>query len=686
MSVPLTIDLTKASISELKHALETTSLTSVELVFRYLHRIAKYDMRGPVLNSIPIINHNVMEEAQASDDYRASGRPPRPLEGIPFTVKDSFKVKGMTVAAGSPAFQDLIASDDAFVVQLLRQAGAVLLGKTNMPPMADGGNQRGLYDRAESPYSLEYATTAFYSGSSSGCGTSTTASFAAFGLAGETVSSGRAPASNNALVGYSPSRGVIPIRGQWPLYPTCDVVVPHTKSLPDLFDVLNVIVADDPNPRNLDFWRAQNTVPFPLASTLRPSDYHMLEDASALQGKRIAVPKCFLGIGNRGLISVCSSDVMKLFKAAVEDLKALGATVVESDFPLLEQYAKQDFPGQSINIPGLSQEWTSLERCQLMAMAWDDFLRDNGDSKCPDLTHVDMQAIHPHIAPLDDPSGHSVAQNQVRYCEMLEAIRIRDGSTTELPGCRESLRALEDFGKSMYDNWMDANGYDLLAFPTNGDVARCDADENIESMKHALQTGINYANGGRALKHLGIPCITVPMGEMESKKMPVGITFSTKGWTDSYLLRYAFAYENASKRRTSPSLAPHLTTDVLVLESRKTNTLESSLCHPSVQIDNVTKNKHGSARNAIWTISVSGSVATNNSGISIVNIEAYVDGELVNNISVRDNHWSYVGGVQCPMRCYKYPAWSKLPRDTVMFTVVVKASNGRTASQFVLID
>ncbi|KAI4724292.1 hypothetical protein E4T49_07984 [Aureobasidium sp. EXF-10728] len=677
MSSPVIIDLTKASIHELKHALATSSMTSVELVSRYLHRIAKYDMRGPGLNSVPVINYNVMEEAQVSDNYRASGKPPRPLEGIPFTVKDSFRVRGMTVAAGSPAFQNLIAPDDAFVVQLLRQAGAIVL---------DGGNQRGLYDRAESPYNLEHSTTAFYSGSSSGCGTSTTASFAAFGLAGETVSSGRAPASNNALVGYSPSRGVIPLRGQWPLYPTCDVVVPHTKSLPDLFDILNEIVADDPGARDLDFWRGQKFVPIPLASTLRPLDYHMLEDASALQGKRIAVPKCFLGTGDRDLISVCSPDVTKLFQIAVEDLRTLGATVVETDFPLLEQYAKQDFPGQSINVPGLSKEWTSLERCQLMAMGWDDFLRDLNDPQCPNLTHVDMQAIHPHIAPLDDPSGHSASQNQVRYSEMLEEIRIRGGSTYDLPACRESLQALEDFRTSMYDDWMDSNCYDLLAFPTNGDVSRADADENIESMLHALQTGINYANGGRALKHLGIPCITVPMGEIEGKKMPVGITFSAKGWADSDLLRYAFAYENATKRRTTPRLAPHLTTDFLVLDIKQMHTPDSSLWHPSIQIDTLTSEKCNSASESIWTISVSGSISTNNSEISIKCIEAYVDGEQVHNITLEGDHWTYSGDVKCPMASHKYPALTQLPRDKVMFTVLVKASNGRAASQFRLVD
>ncbi|KAF5979591.1 hypothetical protein FBULB1_5666 [Fusarium bulbicola] len=139
-----TLKLSDASISDLKQLLDTRAITSVELVALYLHRIGKYDCRGPCLNSITLINPDVFTEAQASDDHRASGKPPRPLEGIPFTVKDSYKVKGMTVAAASPAFVKLEATSDAAIVELLRKAGAVVLGKTNMPPMADGGCQREL--------------------------------------------------------------------------------------------------------------------------------------------------------------------------------------------------------------------------------------------------------------------------------------------------------------------------------------------------------------------------------------------------------------------------------------------------------------------------------------------------------------------------------------------------------------
>lgn len=124
--------LVEASIDEQRAALSSGGITSVELVAKYLRRISHYDCRGPSFNAIPILNPHVFDEAAASDDLRAAGLPPRPLEGIPFTVKDSYKVKGLTVASGSPAFKDLVATEDAFTVARLREAGAVLIGKPAM--------------------------------------------------------------------------------------------------------------------------------------------------------------------------------------------------------------------------------------------------------------------------------------------------------------------------------------------------------------------------------------------------------------------------------------------------------------------------------------------------------------------------------------------------------------------------
>ena len=288
------LHIVEASIAQLRQALEAGTVTSVELVGAYLRRIARYDRHGITLNAVPVLNPTMFEEAAASDRRRRNGAALGPLDGIPYTAKDSYKVSGLTVAAGSPAFEHLVANEDAFTIGRLRAGGAVLIGLTNMPPMANGGMQRGVYGRAESPYNADYLTAAFASGSSNGSGTATAASFAAFGLGEETWSSGRAPASNNALVAYTPSRGVISVRGNWPLVPTMDVVVPHTRSVPDMLELLDVIVADDPNTSG-DFWRAQPWVALPKSSDVRPPSYTGLELEGALRGKRLGVPRMYIG-------------------------------------------------------------------------------------------------------------------------------------------------------------------------------------------------------------------------------------------------------------------------------------------------------------------------------------------------------------------------------------------------------
>ena len=190
------IDVVEATIAELRDALESGAATSVGLVNAYLARIAAYD--GPstntALNAVVVRNPDVLVEAEASDARRARGELLGPLDGIPYTAKDSYLVRGLTAASGSPAFADLVAQRDAFTIERLRDGGAICLGLTNMPPMANGGMQRGVYGRAESPYNADFLSAPFASGSSNGSGTATAASFAAFGMGEETWSSGRGPA------------------------------------------------------------------------------------------------------------------------------------------------------------------------------------------------------------------------------------------------------------------------------------------------------------------------------------------------------------------------------------------------------------------------------------------------------------------------------------------------------------
>src|SRR3954454_23778397 len=287
------IDVVEASIADLRAALESGAPTAVEVVEAYLARIHRYDGTDTTtaLNSLVVRSRDALAEALASDVRRESGAVLGPLDGIPYVAKDSYLVTGMTAASGSPAFAALVAQHDAFTVGRLRAAGAICLGKTNMPPMANGGMQRGLYGRAESAYNRDYLTAPFASGSSNGAGTANAASFAAFGLAEETWSSGRGPASNNGLCAYTPSRGVISVRGNWPLTPTMDVVVPFARTMADLLEVLDVVVAEDPDRRG-DLWRLQPWVPIPAVDAVRPASYAALAASpQTLAGKRFGVPR-----------------------------------------------------------------------------------------------------------------------------------------------------------------------------------------------------------------------------------------------------------------------------------------------------------------------------------------------------------------------------------------------------------
>ncbi|KAL5622367.1 hypothetical protein FOBRF1_001617 [Fusarium oxysporum] len=681
-----TLQLLEASISDLKQLLDDRVITSVELVALYLHRIGKYDCRGPCLNSITLINPEVFAEAQASDDYRASGKPARPLEGIPFTVKDSYKVRGMTVAAASPAFAKLEATSDAAIVELLRKAGAVVLGKTNMPPMADGGCQRGLYGRSESPYNQKYMPTAYASGSSYGCGVSTAASLAAFGFAGESVTSGRSPASNNALVAYAPSRSVIPPRGLWPLYPTCDQVVPHTRTMDDLFHVLNVVVADDDAAGDADFWRSQPYVSLPRVSEIRPADYLALANPDALRNKRLAVPRCFIGVEGAKPVNACSAGVRALWERARADIEKLGATVIETDFPLFENYTKQDFPGQSMNVPNLPEEWPALERCEMIALSWNSFLRGNGDKDIPNFTSgVELDKIHPHIAPMDDPSQHTESQNQVRYEDMVAAVKNwGDKSLADLPRCREALQALEAMRKKDLEDWMVENKYDAVVFPTNGDVALADSDENYESMMSALRDGVKYANGGRSLKHLGVPCITVPMGSLVEEKMPVGLSFCGRAYDDSNLLSYAFAYEEATKRREIPPLAPSLPSDEITVIASSPSS--PPIATPTLKIASITAVSEDTSDSDVRVVKVTGTCDLGSSPVASLGLEVFANGEPTSPVSWTGNNWVWTARLTRPKRGDKYPALAKVPRDQFLIVFVAKANNGRSVGSFTLLD
>lgn len=567
----------EASLAELRAALDGGETSSVRLVAAYLERMAAYDRHGSVLNSVPVLNPAAFAEAREADRRRAAGTVLSPLDGIPYTAKDSYKVRGLPVSAGSPAFEELIASEDAFSISRLREAGAICLGLSTMPPMANGGMQRGLHGRAESAYNPAYLTSAWASGSSNGSGTATTSSFGAFGLGEETWSSGRAPANNNSLCAYTPSWGVISMRGNWPLVPTMDVVVPHARSMADLLTVLDALVADDPQARG-DFWRVQDTVGIPASSVIRPGSYAALGSRpEALTGLRLGAPRIFRnqdGLDGKAAVQTRAS-VLRLMDSLIEDLRAHGAEVLDCDLPVLTAYeGDHAFLGEGGGFQGGLEDlgyqpegYLRTELIDLSAWALEDFLSANAQARgdaadageCgggpSSLLEVDPERVFPTpIGQIPDEFGEDFGMGD--YVRFVRERGVRGPS--ELPGIAEGLAGLDRARRELFDEWLDAQGLDAIILPTSADIAPADADQDPSAHEIAWRNGTWVANGNLLWRHLGIPTVTVPMGLAADLGMPFGLTLAGRGWDDARLLAWASAIEASRSRRVAPASVPEL--------------------------------------------------------------------------------------------------------------------------------
>ncbi|KAJ4369509.1 hypothetical protein N0V86_009344 [Didymella sp. IMI 355093] len=669
--------IVEAPIGDLQAALSNGQINSVQLVAKHLIRLACYDRRGPRLNSLTVYNADVFEHAQASDNYRAqNGSIRSSLEGIPGTLKDSYMMAGLTVASGSPAFRNLTASKDAFTVSRIREGGGVIIGKTNMPPMANGGMQRGLYGRAESPYNKDWLTAAYASGSSNGAGTSTSASFAAYAMAEETVSSGRSPASNNGLVAYTPSRGVLSIRGNWPLFPTADVAVPYARSVKDLGYLLDVIVADDTDTTS-DFWRGQQFVSLPPASSVRPAEsYHSLLRTQSLHGKRIGVPRMYIGKIDPAAQSIWVSPAVRtLWETARATLEALGAIVEEVDLPLVTNYESTGIPAwnTSFPLPASSNDTTLGSPPQLWAYGWDDFLHmvnDTTHSGITRLTDVDPALIFPQLPEtLQDRYGNSFLNRTEVNVGIVDLVAGRNASIYSVPGLETHLKALEARRKRDLEDWMDSLDLDLLVWPSVGDVGPQDAETNDTAAELAWRNGVYFSNGNYAIRQLGVPTVSVFMGMLEGKGMPVDLTFAGKAYSDNQLLSYAYAFESQHESRPAPPLTPELSTDLIETDCKRYMVGTS----PPVMTANAT---------LLYAdiIEVSGTVDTAQSG-PLEKVEVYVDGVSTVPTLNEDGSWSVlarkvqyddpIGDV--PVRFLNVP-----DQSLSMVIVLATAENGRS--------
>jgi len=232
-------EVAEASIAEEQKAMAAGRVSSRELVQAYLARIEAFDRRGPRLNALITINPNALKEAESLDRERASKGPRSPLHGIPVIVKDNYSTADMQTTAGTMALLGFVPARDAFQVRKLREAGAVILAKSNLHELASGITTTGsAFGQTLNPYD----PSRHPGGSSGGTGAAIAASLAAAGMGSDTCGSIRIPSSVNSLVGLRPTKGLSSIAGIVPLSVTQDVGGPLARTVADLAVMLDATI------------------------------------------------------------------------------------------------------------------------------------------------------------------------------------------------------------------------------------------------------------------------------------------------------------------------------------------------------------------------------------------------------------------------------------------------------------
>jgi len=308
-TAPETFDVTERTIGELQAAMQDHVVTSAALVDQYLARIRAYDLQGPRLNSMIAMNRKVLEIADALDHERASGRVRGPLHGIPIVVKDNFETVDQPTTAGSLALTGFMTGRDAFQVKKLRDAGAIIIGKSNMHELAAGittisslgGQTRNPYDPRRCP-----------GGSSGGTGAAIAASFAAVGWGSDTCGSIRIPSAFGSLAGLRPTQGLVSRSGVMPLSHTQDIPGPLARTVRDLAIALDATIG-------IDSADAATRV---LAARALPKFTDSL-NADALRGTRIGILTSYF--------TDADGEILDTVRSAIRAMKAAGADTVRVD-------------------------------------------------------------------------------------------------------------------------------------------------------------------------------------------------------------------------------------------------------------------------------------------------------------------------------------------------------------------
>jgi len=492
--LPGNFELDEITIDELQQKMQTGQTTAVAITGLYLKRIAAIDKAGPTLNSVIEINKAALSIAAAMDKERKAGTIRGPLHGIPVLIKDNINTGDeMMTTAGALAMKGNIAATDASIVERLRAAGAVLLGKTNLSEWANfrsskstsGWSSRG--GQTKCPYILDRNP----SGSSAGSGAAAAANLCAIAIGTETDGSIVSPSSINGLVGIKPTVGLWSRSGIIPISATQDTAGPMGRTVRDAAILLGALTGVD----SKDAVTAQSEGKY-------QKDYTKFLDAGSLKGKRIGIEKMHLK-GNELVVS--------LLKQAIELMTKLGATIVEVDL-LKGIYELGD------------AEFTVLQ-----------YEFKDGVNKYLATANSKMKSLQDIIA--FNKQNESIAmpffkQETLISCQAkgnLESKEYTDALTKSLGS------------RTIITNLLKEQQLDALCGVTNG-LACC-----IDLINGDYDTGFSFSTPAAMA---GFPHITVPMGFVH--ELPVGISFFGEAYSEPALVGIAYAYEQASKKRKQP--------------------------------------------------------------------------------------------------------------------------------------
>ena len=495
-------DVIEASIATLAADMAAGKVSSTDLVAAYVARIEAIDWAGPTLRSVIALNPGAADEAAALDAERAAGKVRGPLHGVPVLIKDNIESDdGTATTAGSLALRRNVTLRDAPVVRRLKDAGAVILGKTNLSEWANIRSEHSISGWSaigglvKNPYVLDRGA----SGSSSGAGAAIAASLAAAGVGTETDGSVTAPSSYAALAGLKPTLGLVSRTHVVPISHSQDTPGPMGRSVADAAILLAAMAGSDPGD------------PATAEADSRRVDYLAALGGASLQGKRLGM-----------LTYACARsqpEVAALFAEACAELQRQGAELVElTDYRPPEGLGQQEI---QVMLTELKSDLDAYLATTPPAVA------------CRTLADViAFNAATPRETALFGQ-------------ELLEQAQATKGLADPeyLASRAGSLKAA---GADGIDHLIQTHQLDALIAPSYGPASRID-----------VATGDHGWGRISTLPAIaGYPHLTVPMGQVRG--LPVGLSFVGQAWTDAAILALGHAFEQASQARRPPTYLPSL--------------------------------------------------------------------------------------------------------------------------------